>query len=165
MCKDQTKGGRFTPHMTISHFANLTDAKAAQEAIEKDYQEELQGDNLTFLVDRIYLMHRQGDEGQFLRMAEIGLGTNSQVEAFRPALAFAEQPQEEEEWVHEERMKQKARRNGSGKGRGRGGRRKQQRRRSRGPRVKDSPEVIAAKRAERKAKRERLEKEQQGAQG
>lgn len=162
ICKDQTKGGKFTPHMTISHFVNLADAKAAQATIEDEYREELEGDNLTFLLDRIYLLHRKGDGGQFLRMAEIGLGAHGQVEALRPAQAFAEQPTEEEQWVYEERMKQKARRNGGG-GRGRGGRRKQQRRRrSRGLRVPDTPEVIAAKRAERKAKRERLESQLKG---
>lgn len=160
MCKDQTKGGRFTPHMTISHFENLQDALAAKETIEKDYKDALSGSTLDFMVDRIYWLHRQGDEGQFLRMAEIGLGADSTVKGLlRPPEAFPEMPVKEEEWVYEERMKLKARRNGGRRGRGGRG---QQRRRSREPRVPDTPEEIAAKRATRKAKKECAERQQEG---
>jgi 2'-5' RNA ligase len=151
MCKDQTKQGKFSPHMTLSHFETLDDALAAQESMELDYPN-LQ---LDFLLDRIYLLQRKGDDGQFLRVAEVGLGPESTIQIFDPPQAFPHMPTEEDEWVNEERMMLKARRNGRN---GRGGWR-HRRRRSRELRVPDAPEVIAAKRAERRVKRERLEQE------
>ncbi|CAB9502315.1 expressed unknown protein [Seminavis robusta] len=156
ICKDQPRPV-FTPHMTISHYANLDDALVAKKQIEQNYPQLADG-SLTFTVDRIYLIRREGDGGQFLRLADIGLGAakNSKVELFEAGERFPDMPLTEEEWVREEKTKLKERRNG---GRSRGGRRKQQRRRK-SPRAPDSPEVIAAKRAERKAKREKLELEQ-----
>jgi hypothetical protein len=57
-------------------------------------------------------------------------------------------------------MKMKARRNGGRRSRRGGRRRRTRERRERGPsRTRDTPEVIAQKRAERAAKRERLERE------
>lgn len=156
MCKDQTKLGEFNPHMTLSHFSNLTHALEAQSQLESEYPASRLLD-LTFLIDRIYLLERQGDSGQFLRVAEIGLGDDSTVRVLDPPQAFPDMPTTEEDWVYEERMKLKARRNKNG-GRSRGGGRGR-RRRSREPRIPDTPEEIARKRAERKAKRERLEQE------
>jgi 2'-5' RNA ligase len=150
ICKDQIKGGRFSPHMTISHFKNLDDALAAQEQLETDFP----NTKLDFAMDRIYLLERKGDGGQFLRVAEVGLGSNSTVQVLDPPQPFPDMPAEEEDWVHEERMKLKARRN---KGSSRGSRGRTSRPRE--PRVPDTPEEIARKRAERKAKRERLEQE------
>jgi hypothetical protein len=111
------------------------------------------------VLDRVYLLRRQGDDGQFLRIAEIGLGPDSTVERLDPSRSFPDMPTKEDDWVHEERMNLKARRNGRDR-RG-GGRLTQRRSRSREPRVPDTPEAIAAKRAERKAKRERLERERE----
>ena len=157
MCDDLSKkaSGRFNPHMTLSHFENLDDAETGKELLKEANLSDLVG--LDFLVDRIYLMERQGDGGQFERLAEVGLGPNSTFQVFDPPKPFPWMPEAEEDWVYEERMKLKARRNGNGR-RGKGHR--SRRRSSRGPRVPDPPEVIAAKRAERKAKRERLEMEQ-----
>jgi 2'-5' RNA ligase len=160
MCKDQAKNeGVFTPHVTLSHLINLDDALTAKQQIEQDYPQ-LQDGSLQFTVDRIYLLRREGDEGQFLRLAEIGLGANSKVERFKTPQRFPDMPTSEDPWVHKERMKLKATRNGGNKRRGRI--REQPRERSRGPRIPDSPEVIAAKREARKAKREQLEREQLG---
>jgi 2'-5' RNA ligase len=158
MCKDQTKGGSFTPHMTLSHFANLDDALVAQHTIETDYATQLP--KLEFQLDRIYLLRRQGDGGQFLRIADIGLGKSGTQQYWgsepRP---FPSMPTIEADWVYEERMKLKARRNHGQRGRGGS---KRYRNGPRAPqRIPDTPEVIAAKRAERQAKRERLESEQQ----
>lgn len=157
-CTDQSKkGNAFTPHMTISHFVNL------EAALEGQKQLELPKDPpLEFILDRIYLLERFGDGGQFLRVAQIGLGddTASQIdEIFDPPSPFPDMPTEEADWVHEERMNLKSRRNGN---RGsKGGANRERRRRSREARIPDTPEVIAAKRAQRQAKRERLEREQQ----
>ncbi|KAL3939943.1 MAG: hypothetical protein SGBAC_005429 [Bacillariaceae sp.] len=157
----QKSNNGFTPHMTLSHFENLEAAKAAQDLLSIP-------NKLEFVLDRIYLLERLGDDGQFLRVAEIGLGESSSVlspkEAmFDPPAPFPEMPTSEEEWVHEERMKLKSRRNGKGRGGGRG--KRPRRRRPWNPRVPDTPEVIAAKRADRKAKREKLEREREATGG
>jgi 2'-5' RNA ligase len=143
-CDDQQKFGTFHPHMTLSHFTNLEAAQEAQAQIEQSWEAK------TFPVQEIYLLHRQGDAGQFRRVATIGLGDQCRGwKSHHPPLPFCHMPTEEADWVREERMKLKQRRNRKGGGR-RGGRR--QRRTS--PSPPDSPEIIAQKRAERKAKRE-----------
>ena len=164
MCKDQTKGASFTPHMTLSHFINLEDALVAQQSIESDYARQLP--KLEFQLDRIYLLRRQGDGGQFLRVADIGLGKSGRYHYWgndpRP---FPGMSTEEADWVYEERLKLKARRNNGGYRRRGGGRGGSTRFRNDGParsqRIPDTPEVIAAKRAERQAKREHLERQSQ----
>ena len=150
ICRDGTSTPSFTPHMTLSHFETLQDALVAQQRIEADYEQLLP--QLEFDLDRIYLLRRQGDGGQFLRVAEVGLGKQGRSVTWDPPLAFPDMPVTEEEWVYEERMKLKKRRNNNGRGK-RGS--SQRSRRPREPRIPDTPEVIAAKRAERKAKRER----------
>eukprot|EP00980_Cylindrotheca_fusiformis_P009301 scaffold2042_cov123-Cylindrotheca_fusiformis.AAC.8 len=161
-CNDQSKkGNAFTPHMTISHFENLDAALDGQNELEIPKDPPLE-----FVLDRIYLLERFGDGGQFLRVAQIGLGSSTthqldEIIIFDPPSPFPDMPMSEADWVYEERRKQKSRRNGR---RG-GGNNRSRRRRStttaRAPsRIPDPPEVIAAKRAERKAKRERLEREQ-----
>jgi 2'-5' RNA ligase len=151
-------GGTFSPHMTLSHFENLQDAVLAQaDLISNGFNL----DGLDFTMDRVYLLERQGDSGQFERLAEVGLGPDSIVTVFESPQAFPGMPKEEVEWVYEERMKLKARRNGGrGRGGGRGGG-NNRRMPPREARIPDPPQVIEAKRAERKAKRERLEKERE----
>ena len=159
-CTEQRKSGQFTPHMTLSHFASLEDAQTAQAQTESWWPS-----NVTFNVNRIYLLQRKGDDGQFLRVATINLGDagiSTGIDIHSPPEAFPGMPTTEEDWVREERMKMKKRRNGSWKGRrrSRGGRRRSSSNDSRGPRRSiDTPDEIAAKRAARKEKRERLERE------
>jgi 2'-5' RNA ligase superfamily len=144
-CNDQNKktAEGFNPHMTLSHFVNLDEALAAQTRVEEWWPADLQ-----FPVDFIYLLQRSGDGGQFLRVADISLGAESTAIVHGVPIPFRHMPKTEADWVLEERMKLKKRRNGKG----RGGR---SRYRSRsGPRIKDSPEVIEAKRIARKAKRD-----------
>ena len=150
-CNEQQKiSGRFVPHMTLSHFENLDVALEAQEKIESWWDT-----SQTFGVSEIYLLYRRGDAGQFERLVTLGLGAQGTVTVHDPPLPFASMPREEAEWVRQERMKLKARRNRKG---GRGAQRRRPRaRRSRSP--PDTPEIIAQKRAERKAKREALERE------
>lgn len=148
LCKDLSGKG-FNPHMTISHFKDLNDALTAQKQLESDFP----NIKLDFIMDRFYLLERKGDGGQFLRVAEVGLGINSSVKVFHPPEPFPHMPTEEEAWVYEERMKLKKRRNGGN----RGGRGRKNVRRERTPRVPDTPEEIARKRAERKAKRLEME--------
>ena len=231
MCKDQSQKGEgassFTPHMTLSHFPCLDEALQAKESMETTVSlfnisgasekhsssssnncsspinsiENDDDDCLEFILDRIYLLQRKGDEGQFLRVAEIALGgdtttcddTTSNIipggssedsrrprttafvvaaktKIFDPPQAFPDMPNHEEEWVYKERMLMKSRRRKNNNGT-RGGRQQQHQRRrqgTQGPRILDTPELIAEKRAQRKAKREHLllqeqnEKEQSG---
>lgn len=143
-CSDQRKvGGIYNPHITLSHFVDLETAQSAQAKVEADWP------LLECIIDRIYLLHRQGDAGQFEIVAEIPLGREPSFETllYRPSRPFAHMPDIEVDWVRDERIKLKQRRNGSQRRRGR-------RPRSRSPRVPDSPQVVAAKRAERQAKRE-----------
>jgi hypothetical protein len=128
MCQDQSqKGGGFTPHMTVSHFPSLDEAlhaKGTMEASSLFADTSKNGTNnnsasLGFVVDRVYLLQRKGDEGQFLRVAEIPLGAandassvtdRSETKIFDPPQPFPDMPQREDEWVYNERMLQKSRR-------------------------------------------------------
>lgn len=152
-CTEQrTVSGQFTPHMTLSHFVDRNAALLAQTEIESWWPSR----GLWFPVKSIFVLHRQGDAGQFEIVAEVPLGQTTtrkdgETTGGRrsilhvPSRPFRHMPETELDWVREERMKLKERRRSGGR-RGR--------RRSREPRVPDPPEVIAAKRAARKAKRE-----------
>ena len=176
-CNDQKKGGKYTPHMTLSHFPSLDSALEAKAQIEQWWKP------VEFVVDEIYFLKREGDGGQFKIVATLQLGNQKKdvinedmiesqeidqtfqskfknIVVHNPPLAFLDMPIMEEDWVHEERMKLKARRNENGnRGRRRSGRNKKNRL-DRGPsKSTDTPEEIARKRAERAAKKERLARE------
>ena len=106
----------FTPHMTVSHFENKNGALQGQQILEEEYGYG-QSLNLSFLLDRIYVLERHGDNGQFHRVAEIAVKTTTttssaapQTRLYNPPEPFPDMPTTEEEWVHEERMKLKQRR-------------------------------------------------------
>ena len=119
MCSDGKKP--FTPHMTVSHFSSLEEALSAKETITLPPSDS--NDSYQFVVDRIYLLGRNGDEGQFLRVAEIPLGSamdgfigigssggNSPAILHDPPAPFPDMPTHEEDWVYQERMLLKSRR-------------------------------------------------------
>ena len=164
MCTDLSQkgsAGKYTPHMTLSHFTNLTAALDAKALLEEKFSL----DGLSFLMDRIYLLQRKGDGGQFHRVAEILFGSEESSsndagsQIHDPPLPFPGMPTTEVDWVYQQRMALKKRRNWSG----RRGNKSHRRRRTDGLQVADTPEEIARKRAERKLKKERLEQEQQRA--
>lgn len=160
MCTDQRKGGLYHPHMTLSHFPSLDEAQSAQWQIEQWWDGD---DGTSFQVEEVYLLERKGNGGQFMRVTTLPLGKeNSEIQLHDPPSPFPGMPLEEEDWVKEERMKLKERRNHSWKGRrhrrGRGNSAPGDDSRGRN-RSTDTPEIIAAKRADRKAKLERLERE------
>ena len=158
-CTDQRPNGQYTPHMTLSHFPSLEEAQNAQLEIESWWP-----NDVSFFIEEIYLLQRKGDSGQFIRVATVSLGhhDSSGIQLHDPPEPFPAMPLVEEDWVKQERMQLKERRNRSWKG-------KQRRRGRRRPssddsrsstsRSTDTPEVIAAKRAQRKAKREQLQRE------
>jgi len=113
MCKDQRK--TFHPHMTVSHYANNEDAAAAQKELESKWEP------LSFHVPEIYLLERQGDDGQFKIAATIPLGVGSEVKMHDPPVSFPAMPEAEEEWVYVERMAMKNRRKEGNKRRRSGG--------------------------------------------
>lgn len=145
-CIDQNKKSvdGFNPHMTVSHFINLDEALAAQNRVQEWWPADL-----SFPVNCIYLMQRLGDSGQFLRVADISLGANAIATVHASPISFRHMPETEDDWVLAERMKLKKRRNGKGQ-------RRDGRSRSTSSRTPDSPEVVEAKRAERKAKRDEI---------
>ena len=61
-------------------------------------------DDLDFTIDRVHLLELEEDSGQFERLAEVGLGTNSTVTVFESPQAFPGMPKEEVEWVYQERV-------------------------------------------------------------
>jgi 2'-5' RNA ligase len=154
-CDDQQKNGKYTPHITLSHFPSLEEALDGQAKLETWWQSK------EFIVNEIYVLKRIGDDGQFKILASLPLGENTLgAQVHEPPIVFPGMPLVEEGWVREERMALKARRNGNGsRGKRRNGRRKKGPV-DRGPsKTRDTPEVIAKKRAERAAKGELLAQE------
>jgi len=156
----------FAPHMTLSHYPSQQEALEALAHVESWWTPQ------RFVVNEIYVLVRDGDNGQFQRAITIPLGNcnrsnsnsnsnnnnNNTLMVHHPTLPFPGMPKVEEDWVREERMKLKKRRNGRG-GRPRRSQTNDTRKVPGGsPRrpSMDTPEEIAAKRAARKAKRERL---------
>lgn len=155
-CDDQKKNGKYTPHITLSHFPSLQEALEGQAKLETWWQPK------EFSVNEIYVLKRIGDDGQFKILASLPLGENSTgAQVHDPPIVFPAMPLAEEDWVREERMALKARRNGNG----RRGKRRSRPRKKKGPlcrgasKSRDTPEEIDKKRAERAAKRERLAQE------
>lgn len=101
--------------MTISHYENSDGALKAKTEIEESWT------TVSFKVSEIYLLMREGDDGQFKILATIPLGSNPEVKFNDPALPFADMPLTEEDWVREERMAMKKRRNGNRRRRNRRG--------------------------------------------
>jgi 2'-5' RNA ligase len=148
----------FNPHMTLSHFKNLQDAETAKEEAEQWWP--TSSADVSFNLTEIYLLQRKGDDGQFMRVASLGLGVNGTIQVHDPHLPFPDMPTLEEDWVRTERMALKARRNGNRGRRGGAPTTNGEGLVSRGrSRSTDTPEEIAAKRAARKAKRDRLEQQ------
>lgn len=120
-CPDQQqKYGKFTPHITLSHFPSLEDAQKAQKMIESWWTK------MEFDVHEIYLLRRLGDGGQFKKIATLPLGSSKDVCQHHPDIAFDGMPTKEVNWVYEERMQLKARRNGNIRRRKRDGGREQE---------------------------------------
>ena len=162
-CTEQRKSRNFHPHITLSHYASVDDALSAKEQLETWWQ------SIRYTTNEIYILRRVGDEGQFEIAATILLDTDrsnnidshdttphQRVQVHDPPIPFPDMPDTEEEWVYEERMKLKARRNSSWKTRGRKRAGRKRRNGRNKERIPDTPEIIAEKRAARKAKREAL---------
>jgi 2'-5' RNA ligase len=156
-CDDQQrkneggKRGSFTPHMTLSHFSSREEAEAAKALLAPTWQP------LTFsCAQAIHLMYREGGGGQFERACTLSFGGEAMSTFFSPPRRWESMPAVEEEWVCDARKNAYRR----GIGGGRGGQRSRRPRRSREEREAiqaRTPEEIAEIRAQRAAKRARLE--------
>lgn len=106
---DQRKGGRYTPHATLSHYANLTAALVDLPPAEGG--------------GRRTLRNRRGGPpgGKKERPTEPATSSNTKVHDL--PVPFPGMPNVKEDWVREVRKKLKKRRNG-GRSR-RGGRNRQ----------------------------------------
>jgi 2'-5' RNA ligase superfamily len=154
MCTEQRKvDGVFRPHMTLSHFVNVQTAQEAQQQVEAWWPATIHDDIaltnnddnhtgsdaalLEFWVDRIYLLHRKGDNGQFCIVAEIPLlgghdddaptrasqpkktdgdvasiSSIASLQVYHPPRPFLEfMPETECDWVRQARLELKSRRN------------------------------------------------------
>jgi len=114
LCHEQRKGGIFVPHMTLTHFPSLSEAKDARSSILKSGKFE----PIKFVIKEIYLLKRFEPDGQFLMYATLPLGSGSNdndgsiMELYETnARKFPHMPLIEEDWVYKERMKLKERRN------------------------------------------------------
>jgi hypothetical protein len=89
------------------------EAETAQLKAEK-LLSSLSSSSLHFHVDRIYLLERRGDDGQFLRVADIRLGVldagENAIQRHEQPIPFEHMPSFELEWVREERLRLKQRR-------------------------------------------------------
>ena len=156
-CDDQQrkneggKRGSFTPHMTLSHFSSREEAEAAKALLAPTWQP------LTFsCAQAVHLMYREGGCGQFERACTLSFGGEAMSTFFSPPRRWESMPAVEEEWVRDARKNAYRR----GIGGGRGGQRSRRPRRSREEREAiqaRTPEEIAEIRAQRAAKRARLE--------
>eukprot|EP00908_Phaeocystis_cordata_P023879 Transcript_6333.p1 GENE.Transcript_6333~~Transcript_6333.p1 ORF type:complete len:301 (-),score=82.34 Transcript_6333:804-1706(-) len=156
-CDEQQRGGVFTPHMTLSHFASREAAEAARDAIASSW-----GPVRFSCAEAVHVMRRLGGAGQFERACTLRLGGEGEgdVRFFSPPRRFDAMPEAEADWVREARRD--AHRMGGRRGAGRSGRGRRPRRtpEERAAILARTPEEIAAIRAERAAKRMRLEAEQ-----
>jgi len=154
-CDDQQRGGVFSPHMTLAHFASREAAEAARDALAPSWRPP------HFSCEgSVHILRRLGGSGQFERGCMLPLGGGgARPRLFEPPLRFDAMPAQEASWVREARRD--AHRTGGGRGRAaRGGGRSRRSRRSPEERVAilaRTPEQIAAIRAERAAKREARE--------
>jgi len=127
----------FHPHMTISHFENLSAAENAKKDLEEEWIDDgitnnpMDNEFTTFYVKEFYMLQRQGDYGQFHIVATIPLGNNTITSSMKtndedekamlhdissdgfilhtPPKPFFLMPTVEEDWVRAERMKLKDR--------------------------------------------------------
>jgi len=116
LCNDQQKGGRYAPHITLTHTKTLEEAESLKSDIMEWWKP------VKFRCEEIYVLQRKGDDGQFQIVATIRLGklaaeNGASIERSEKPRAFVGMPQVEEDWVREERMKLKKRRNRGGRGR------------------------------------------------
>ena len=145
---------RFRPHMTLCHYSNIM---AADEKAH-DLSSEWITHPVTFDVNEIYIMERKGDDGQFCIAHTLPLGgasssSSSSSSVVRTATKrFPYMPLVEDEWVRELRVGSRGGTNSGGIiSRSATGQPKQS---GQGRRpTTDTPEQIAAKRAQRAEKK------------
>lgn len=89
-----TSSKRFHPHMTVTH------CESGNEAQEIASKESEAWEPLSFLVDAVYVLQREGLDGQYFVAARLPLG-QSVVE--EQAMTFDHMPTEQEDWIKDKR--------------------------------------------------------------
>ena len=152
-CSEQQKQGKFTPHMTLAHF----ESRDAAEAAKAELLEAKLWTPVTFsTADCVHVMRRSGGRGQFERVFTLGAADQSPL-AYDPPRRFDSMPREEEEWMRRSRKEAFKRSRTSGSRR----RRPRRTPEERAAILARTPDEIAAIRAERTAKRARLQEGEQ----
>lgn len=155
-CDDQQKRGEFTPHLTLAHF----ESRDAAEAAKTELLRAKMWTSVTFdMTGCVHVMRRVGGSGQFERAFTLSPVAGAAPLAYEPPRPFDAMPREEEEWMQRAR-KEAYKREGSS------GSRTRRRRPRRTPEERAAilartPEDIAAIRAERAAKRARLQQQEE----
>eukprot|EP00536_Pseudo-nitzschia_multiseries_P018510 jgi/Psemu1/293535/fgenesh1_pg.2626_\ len=185
VCSESLKDRSFVPHMSLSSkFDSLEGARSAAKSLaEARASGNHAGKNtvVSFWCKEFYLLERDGDGGQFRKRATIALGSSSSgdgIHVHDPPQRFLSMPAVEEAWVREEylllraRRKHNSRTNSRKRGSGGPSRRnyrarkrwkKQQQETFEGKMDADAPiwhdtaNIVAQKRAERRARRAQIE--------
>lgn len=84
----------FHPHLTVRHCENGNEAKEIAQREGESWE------SLTFYVDSVYVLQRDGPDGQYYVAARIPLGGN---ELEYGPMTFDNMPTEQEDWVREKR--------------------------------------------------------------
>ena len=97
-CHEQRSnfGGRFSPHMTVTHLDNDKRSVRECEQLRDDLQASWQP--VTFMCTEVHVMTRQGPKGQFRRRAKIFLGQDQEAGEALQDQAYAGMPSEAPPW-------------------------------------------------------------------
>ena len=97
-CHEQRSnfGGRFSPHMTVTHLDNDKRSVRECEQLRDDLQASWQP--VTFMCTEVHVMTRQGPKGQFRIRAKIFLGQDQEAGEALQDQAYAGMPSEAPPW-------------------------------------------------------------------
>lgn len=93
---EESSSKRFQPHLTVTH------CESGREATSMASVESETWEGTSFLVDAVYVLQRDGADGQYYAVARIPLGSNTVEEEI---IMFSGMPTEQEDWVKDERKK------------------------------------------------------------
>lgn len=91
---------QFQPHLTVSHYHSVNEAKAVALEEEPDWEA------ITFHVRYLYALRRDGPNGQYYVACQIPLqGVSDGPEYFELGMRFPGMPETEDDWVKDRRKK------------------------------------------------------------
>lgn len=99
---EESSSKKFQPHLTVTHCENGREATSIASVESETWQ------GTSFLVDAVYVLKRDGPDGQYYAVARIPLGGNIVEEE---TIMFSGMPTEQEDWVKDQRKAQGRNRN------------------------------------------------------